>query len=160
MDEWILYGANGYTGELIARAASGRGCHPTLAGRNEQRVGKLAAELGCASRAFALTNAAGIVPQLSGARLLLNCADPFSATAVPLMDACLSAGVSYLDITGEIAVIESAAERDERAKRAGVVLIPAVGFDVVPSDCLAAALGRPVAELRRDCCWPSPGRAT
>ncbi len=140
MDEWILYGANGYTGELIARAESRRGWRPTLAGRNEQRVSKLAAELGCPSRAFALKHATEIVSQLSGARLVLNCAGPFSATAVPLIEACLSAGVSYLDITGEIAVIESAAARDERAKRAGVVLIPAVGFDVVPSDCLAALL--------------------
>lgn len=140
MDEWILYGANGYTGELIARAASRGGWRPTLAGRNEQQVTRLAAELGCPSRMFALTSAATILQQLRGARLVLNCAGPFSATAVPLLEACLSTGVSYLDITGEIAVIEAAAARDERAKQAGVVLIPAVGFDVVPSDCLAALL--------------------
>jgi short subunit dehydrogenase-like uncharacterized protein len=56
------------------------------------------------------------------------------------MDACLSTGTDYLDITGEIEVILAAASRDQRAKQAGVALIPAVGFDVVPSDCLAAML--------------------
>jgi short subunit dehydrogenase-like uncharacterized protein len=59
-----------------------------------------------------------------------------------MMDACLTAGVHYLDITGEIAVIEAAAARHVKAAEAGVALIPAVGFDVVPSDCLAAMLSR------------------
>ena len=51
-------------------------------------------------------------------------------------------GGHYLDITGEIPVIEAAASRHDRAVKAGVCLIPAVGFDVVPSDCLAAMLAR------------------
>lgn len=140
MDNWVLYGANGYTGELIAREASRRGLDLILAGRDAERIPKLAAELGRPSRVFALSNAADIVKQLADARLVLNCAGPFSATAVPLLDACLSAGVHYLDITGEIDAIEAAASRNERAKKAGIVLIAAVGFDVVPSDCLAALL--------------------
>jgi short subunit dehydrogenase-like uncharacterized protein len=52
----------------------------------------------------------------------------------------LESHVNYLDITGEIAVIEAAAARHDRAVQAGVSLLPAVGFDVVPSDCLAAML--------------------
>ena len=57
-----------------------------------------------------------------------------------MMEACLAAGTHYLDITGEIDVIEAAAAMHDRAARAAVRLIPAVGFDVVPSDCLAAML--------------------
>ena len=57
-----------------------------------------------------------------------------------MMDACLQAGASYLDITGEIDVIELGASRHEETRRAGVAVIPAVGFDIVPSDCLAAQL--------------------
>jgi short subunit dehydrogenase-like uncharacterized protein len=140
MTTWILYGANGYTGELIAREASRRGLRPILAGRDGPRVSRLAVELGCPARVFALSDVADIVRHLAGAQLLLNCAGPFSATAVPLLEACLLAGVDYLDITGEIDVIEAAAALNERAKQAGIVLIPAVGFDVVPSDCLAALL--------------------
>ena len=89
---------------------------------------------------FGLSPADGIAEGIAGARLVLNCAGPFSATAVPLMEACLAARSHYLDITGEIGVIEAAAERHERARSAGVAIIPAVGFDVVPTDCLAAHL--------------------
>ena len=46
----------------------------------------------------------------------------------------------YLDITGEISAFEACWARSEEAKRRGVVLLPGVGFDVVPSDCLAARL--------------------
>lgn len=140
MPDWMLYGTTGYTGELIAREAVRRGMRPLLAGRDAAAVGRLAGELGCQSRTFALSDAVALPSQLAEVRLVLNCAGPFSATAAPLMEACLRAGVHYLDITGELAVIEAAAALSDRAKAAGVALIPAVGFDVVPSDCLAAIL--------------------
>jgi short subunit dehydrogenase-like uncharacterized protein len=57
-----------------------------------------------------------------------------------MMRACLARAVHYLDITGEIDVFESAHGFDTQARRAGVLLCPGVGFDVVPSDCLAARL--------------------
>ncbi len=56
------------------------------------------------------------------------------------MNGCIAAGADYMDITGEIEVIELGHSLDARAKEAGVAVIPAVGFDVVPSDCLAAML--------------------
>src|SRR5262249_45514185 len=75
-----------------------------------------------------------------GLSTVLNCAGPFERTAAPLMEGCLQAGVNYCDITGELNVIEDAAARHDRAREAGISLMPAVGFDVVPSDCLAAQL--------------------
>lgn len=137
---WLLYGAYGYTGDLIAREAAGRGMTPVLAGRDEEKVRALADELGLPSRVFGLDDHDVIVEQVAGVRAVLNCAGPFSQTARPMMEACLVAGVHYLDITGEIDVIEAAAALDERAKKAGIVIMPAVGFDVVPTDCLAAML--------------------
>ena len=50
----MIYGANGYTGELAAREAAGRGLKPILAGRNAEAVGALASELGLPHRAFSL----------------------------------------------------------------------------------------------------------
>jgi short subunit dehydrogenase-like uncharacterized protein len=50
----------------------------------------------------------------------------------------LRAGIHYLDITGEIAVLEMLAGRDAEARTAGVTLLPGAGFDVVPTACLAA----------------------
>jgi short subunit dehydrogenase-like uncharacterized protein len=137
---WLLYGANGYTGRLIAREAASRGQRPVLTGRNSEVIRALAKELHCCDRVFGLESVDDIITNLADVRAVLNCAGPFSNTAPPLLDACLRAKVHYLDITGEIDVIEAAAALDGRAREAGVTLLPAVGFDVVPSDCLAAML--------------------
>jgi short subunit dehydrogenase-like uncharacterized protein len=137
-----VYGANGYTGRRIAAEAAARGLHPTLAGRDASKIEPLAAELNCESRVFSLTTPAEIARHLEGVVAVLHCAGPFSATAQPMMEGCLAAGVHYLDITGEIDVIESAAGRHDRAVAAGISLLPAVGMDVVPSDCLSARLAQ------------------
>ena len=134
---WMIYGANGYTGDLISREAVRRGEKPVLAGRNAEEVQALARELGCEVRVFDLDHI-----DLSGVKLVLHCAGPFIRTSKPMVDACLAAGVHYLDITGEIAVFESIFARDAEARRRGVILLPGVGFDVVPTDCLAAMLHR------------------
>jgi len=135
---WLLYGANGYTGELIAREAVRRGLRPVLAGRTRAAVDALARELGLESRVFALGTPEPSA--LAGITLVLHCAGPFSATAEPMMRACLAAGAHYLDITGEVAVFELAQRQDAAARAAGVVVCPGVGFDVVPTDCVALAL--------------------
>jgi short subunit dehydrogenase-like uncharacterized protein len=132
---WMIYGANGYTGELIAREAARRGQRPILAGRNAVAIEPLARELGCEWRAFDLAQ-----PDLGGVELVLHCAGPFMHTSKPMVDACLAAGAHYLDITGEIGVFEAVFRRDAEAKERNVTLLPGVGFDVVPTDCLAAML--------------------
>ncbi|HZF25553.1 MAG TPA: saccharopine dehydrogenase NADP-binding domain-containing protein [Steroidobacteraceae bacterium] len=137
---WLLYGANGYTGELIAREAAARGQRPILAGRNAAAIEKLARELGCEGRPFALDDEAALSKGLSGVAVVLHCAGPFSTTAYPMMRACLRARAHYLDITGEIDVFERAHSLDREAREAGILLCPGAGFDVVPSDCLAAQI--------------------
>ena len=140
MTDWLLYGITGYTGKLIVREAMRRGLRPIVGGRDPKAVAMAAKELGCESRVFAIDRPNFVAEHLRGVKLVLNCAGPFMRTAPTLMAACIEAGVSYLDITGEIDVIEQAAALDAAAKKAGVTLLPAVGFDVVPSDCLAALL--------------------
>ena len=128
---WLLYGANGYTGELIAREAARRGHRPILAGRDAAKIEPLARELGCEARTFALDDI-----RLDGVNLVLHCAGPFVLTSAPMVDACVRANAHYLDITGEISVFESILNR----KGDAVTLLPGAGFDVVPTDCLAAML--------------------
>lgn len=140
MAQWMLYGANGYTGQLIAREAVRRGLSPTLAGREPGKVGAVARELGLPHRVFALGRPEDVIAQLNGMTLVLHCAGPFSATGAPMMDGCLRSGAHYLDITGEIDVFEQAVARDAQARAADLLLCPGVGFDVVPTDCVAAAL--------------------
>src|ERR1700733_5625581 len=138
--EWILYGANGYTARCITEECVRNGQRPLLAGRNASAIAELAVQTGFEQRVFGLDDATELRSKIRGARLVLNCAGPFSATARPMTEACLAEHAHYLDITGEIDVIEAAAALDSRARAASVILLPAIGFDVVPSDCLAAKL--------------------
>ncbi|WNV83503.1 saccharopine dehydrogenase NADP-binding domain-containing protein [Umezawaea sp. Da 62-37] len=137
MTTWMLYGANGYTGGLIAELAVRRGLRPVLAGRSAAKIAPLAERLGLEHRAFDLDRAAEALHDVD---VVAHCAGPFSATSRPMVDACLASGTHYTDITGEIDVFEAVAARDGEAKAAGVVLLPGAGFDVVPTDCVAAML--------------------
>ena len=134
----MIYGANGYSGELIARESKKRGFRPILAGRNAEQIKALAEQLKFKYRVFDLAQPAQI--DLSGVDVVLNCAGPFSKTASAMIAACLKAKVHYLDITGEISVFAQAHALDQSARDAGIVLCPGVGFDVVPTDCVAALL--------------------
>jgi len=136
---WLLYGATGYTGRKIARQAIANGMRPTLAGRGAA-VRALGDELGLPVRVFDLEDRAAVRKGLDDMQLVLHCAGPFSATAAPMIEACLDVGAHYLDITGEIDVFELAARHDAAARERGIVLCAGVGFDVVPTDCVAAAL--------------------
>ena len=148
-DQFLIYGANGYTGELTARVAVEQGLRPILAGRNQPQVAALAARLDLPYRVAALDDAAALDQMLQDVAVVLHCAGPFVHTATPMVDACLRHRVHYLDITGEIAVFEALAARYDEARRAGVMLLPGAGFDVVPSDCLAAHLARRLPSATR-----------
>jgi short subunit dehydrogenase-like uncharacterized protein len=139
---WLLYGANGYTGQLIAGEAARRGMRPVLAGRDAASIELLGRSLNLETRVFPLDDPSRLSRGLSGIAAVLHCAGPFAHTSAPMVRACLESGASYLDITGEIAVFESIFRLDDEAKRRGVALIPGVGFDVVPTDSLAAMLAR------------------
>lgn len=137
---WLVYGAYGYTGRLIASEAVRRGMTPILAGRRRGPLSGLAEKLGLEYRVFSLDDPGAIVEALGDVDLVLHCAGPFSRTAPPMIEACLDRGAHYLDITGEIDVFQHAHGLDARASREGVSLLPGVGFDVVPTDCMALKL--------------------
>jgi short subunit dehydrogenase-like uncharacterized protein len=136
----LVYGANGYTGQLIVEECLRRGLRPILAGRRAETLAPLAARHGLEVRVCSLDDATGLQAALSGVRVVLHAAGPFFRTSAPMVRACLAAQVHYLDITGEIAVFEACRARHEAAVAAEVVIMPGVGFDVVPTDCLAARL--------------------
>ncbi|MFQ3322964.1 MAG: short subunit dehydrogenase-like uncharacterized protein [Pseudomonadales bacterium] len=141
-DNWMIYGANGYTGKIAAEQAAEKGRRPLLAGRSEAKVKPVADALKLDYVIFDLADVTATEKALTDVDLVLHCAGPFSATSKPMVDACLKTKTHYLDITGEIAVFEDIHGRDAEAKQAGVALIPGVGFDIVPSDCLAALLAQ------------------
>lgn len=137
---WLLYGANGYSGERAARAAKKLGRHPVLAGRNEEEISRLAKELDLPYRVFAVDDIAAIREHLWDIAVVVHAAGPFSVTSEPMIQACIASGVHYVDITGEVGVFERAQQLAREARKAGVVVCPGVGFDVIPTDCVAAVL--------------------
>lgn len=136
-EPWLIYGATGYTGRLIAAEARRQGLTPILAGRSEDRIRPLAEELQLEWRVAPLDDGQALRQALGDVAAVLHCAGPFVDTSAPMVEACLEVGAHYLDITGEIPVFEAAYARDAAARARGIVLMPGVGFDVVPTDCLA-----------------------
>lgn len=139
-DALLLYGATGYTGGLILEEALRRGLRPVLSGRNATAVRALAGRHNLEARPVSLQDAAALDATLEGIRVVLHCAGPFARLGPPMISACMRRGVHYLDITGEIEVFEHCARAGAKAASLGLTLLPGVGFDVVPSDCLAAHL--------------------
>ena len=135
---WMIYGATGYTGRLVAELAVQRGQRPVLAGRNDRDLAELAGRLDLEHRSFPLTDSVRLRDGLHGIDVVAHCAGPFSATSKAMVDACLATRTHYLDITGEIDVLEAVLARGSEARDAQVALLPGSGFDVVPTDCLAA----------------------
>jgi short subunit dehydrogenase-like uncharacterized protein len=140
----VIYGSTGYTGRLVVEEALRRGLRPVLAGRNGEALEIQAEAHDLECRVAGVDHAGALDAMLEGAQVVLHCAGPFVHTWRAMSDACLRTRTHYLDITGEIAVFEGLARRDAEARQHGIMLLPGTGFDVVPSDCLAAHLARRV----------------
>lgn len=144
----LLYGASGYSGRLVTDALRAAGEAPVLSGRDDARLRSAAASAGLTRRAARLDDPAAVDAALDGITLVLNAAGPFSRTAETLAKACLARGIHYLDLCGEVPVLERLSRLHQTARARGVMLLPAIGFDVVPTDCLAAHVARRMRAAR------------
>jgi short subunit dehydrogenase-like uncharacterized protein len=129
----LIYGANGYTGKLFAKHLIEKGIRPILAGRSNKVV-NLAKEMACESMVFSIENAAENIKDIDA---LINLAGPFSITQESLIKACIEARVHYLDIAGEYNEVKKSFEYSLQARKAGIIVLPAAGFGVVPTDIAA-----------------------
>ncbi len=155
----LIYGAYGYTGRLIVEECVRRGLRPIVAGRDADALQEIAVRYDLEMRVASLFAGSGggrprltppgalppmphdeLLAMLDGVKVVLHCAGPFFRTSAMMVQACLEVGAHYLDITGEIAVFEECRHRHTAARQRNVVILPGVGFDVVPTDCLAAKL--------------------
>ena len=134
---WVLYGAYGFTGRLILDQALALGLRPVVAGRSADKIGEMARTHGLEQCVASMDDADALTQMLRGARLVLNAAGPMGETAVPLMQACLSAGSRYVDIGGDVSVLRKQLELAGAFQQARIAAVLAVGFDVVPTDYAA-----------------------
>ncbi len=139
-NQFLLYGANGYTGKLIAKLLATYNLQPILAGRTEANIKPLADELQLPYRIIDLDDAVQLEKALSEIKLVLHAAGPYVYTAKQMIEACLKTGVHYIDINGDISVFEMLKKYDSLAKEKNIMVMPGVGFDVVPTDCVALQL--------------------
>jgi short subunit dehydrogenase-like uncharacterized protein len=149
---WMIYGANGYAGRLVAREAVALGERPLLAGRSAEKIRRVAEELGLPWVAFDLGDHAAAVAALRGVELVLLAAGPFDGLAQPMMEACLEAGTHYTDLDNELLVFRAAQERDVRARERGVAIVPGIGFGTIATGSLVKRLVAEMPEaIRLEC---------
>lgn len=132
----LIYGAYGYSGRLITREAVNRGLRPLLAGRSRNRLQEWGEQMSLPTQTVVLGESEKLRSILDDVSVVLHCAGPFVYTARPMVEACLATGTHYLDITGEPDVFADIREYATKASEEGVMLLPGMGFDVVPTDCL------------------------
>ncbi len=140
MENFFIYGAYGYTGRLITEYAVKQGLKPIIGGRDATKIEDLAKQYELDYEVLNANDPAkwdAILPKVA---LVLNCAGPFALTVKDIVPKCIAHGVHYLDITGEIEVFEYIESLGQNALDKNTVLMPGVGFDVVPTDCLSSQL--------------------
>jgi len=136
----VVYGSYGYTGKLIINECLSKNLQVILAGRNENQLKLQSEQSGYPYKVVASDDLNGLKKLLEPAAIVIHCGGPFKHTAKTMSDACLATKTHYTDITGEYQVFESLSELDQQGKEKGITIMPGVGFDVVPSDCLALHL--------------------
>jgi len=151
MSDWLIYGANGYSAQLAAERAIRLGMRPVIGGRNDEAVRAVAQRLGLDWISSSLDDVDVLASKLRGFKVVAHCAGPFAHTAKQMMQAAIRAGVHYVDITGEIPVFELGQQLHHDAQAAGVVICPGVGFDVIPTDCVAACLKQALPDATQLC---------
>ncbi len=141
MNKWVIYGSYGYTGNLIAELAASAGDPDViLSGRNKEKLRKQSERLELENMPADLDSPDELDKLLKGVDVVLHCAGPFTHTWRAMAEACLRNKCHYLDITGEIEVFEALKGLGNEFEKNSLMAMPGVGFDVVPSDCLAALL--------------------
>jgi short subunit dehydrogenase-like uncharacterized protein len=149
MSRLMIYEATGHTGKLVARQAHAAGLNFVIGGRDAVKLRDLSAELDVDFNTFDLDDPSIVWKNLYGFSIYLNCAGLFVRTAEPLISGCIATGMHYLDINAEINVFRLAEELADEAAAARIMLLQGVGWDVVPTDCLAALTVQRVQKRQR-----------
>jgi short subunit dehydrogenase-like uncharacterized protein len=135
-----VYGATGFTGELIARELKRRGADFLIAGRDRGKLEALSEELGGVPfAAVSVDDPAGLRKILEPCSVVVACAGPFGLYGEPVVAAAVDTETHYLDTTGEQGFMRVVFERyGERAAEKGAALVSGMGFDYAPGDLIAA----------------------
>jgi short subunit dehydrogenase-like uncharacterized protein len=161
----LLYGAGGFTGRQTVAyfaAHAPAGLRWAIAGprRHTLQAARTAARASLSDRDLIVApseDRAAVDAAVARSRIVLSTAGPFALYGTPIVDACVRLGTHYVDITGETPWMREIASRyHDAAAASSTRIVPACGFDSIPSDLGAllmvrhvrAAFGVPCAEVR------------
>jgi saccharopine dehydrogenase (NAD+, L-lysine-forming) len=141
----LLLGAAGNSGRLIAAELAARGLSVRLAGRRRGPLEELARVLGADGattdvRTVDVGDATSLAEAITDVGVVLSTIGPFARQAGPVIDACLAAGVSYVDIANEWAAVRGLLDRDEQARAHAVTLVTGAGFGPAATETLVLRL--------------------
>ncbi|MBO2464615.1 saccharopine dehydrogenase NADP-binding domain-containing protein [Actinomadura violacea] len=136
----VVFGAYGHTGRFVVAGLRERGFVPVLSGRDAGKLDAMARESGLEARPASVDDPASLDRALAGAAAVVNSAGPFAATAAPVVEAALRAGIPYVDVAAEIeANLDTFARFADRARAAGAMVVPAMAFYGGLGDLLVTA---------------------
>lgn len=126
----LIVGATGVFGSRLARlAAREPGVRLTLAGRRPGTLTALASELGCASQPLDRDRVEA--RELEGFDAVIDCAGPFQGSHTRLIEQCIAARVTYIDLADGHDFVCSIGRFDATAKAAGISVI--TGASSIPA---------------------------
>ena len=145
-----VIGASGFTGGLVVELLGGAGLAMRLAGRNQQKLQSLAQRISLPTEIARLDarDRISLAKTISGSRVVINCAGPFSDSGIEVVKAAAEAGAHYLDVTGEQSFIARVInECGQLALDRNVCLVPACAFEYAIADAASAYLRSRLGEL-------------
>ncbi|MDX2196812.1 MAG: saccharopine dehydrogenase NADP-binding domain-containing protein [Cytophagales bacterium] len=139
MDDILVYGANGFTAQLVIAELVNKGLRPTLAGRSKKII-KIAQNYGLNYKIFEIWNKQNTIQNIDGHKLLINLAGPYHDTFAPILEACLATHTHYIDAEGDVHMLQEMYRYHEKTVKAEIMLLPGVGFAIAPTDILGYML--------------------
>src|SRR5687768_12695972 len=124
----VVFGATGLTGRQVAKylaeRTAGDGARWAAAARNPAKLEQALGELGVTAPETIVADVndpASLAAMASRTRVVLNLAGPYTLYGRPVIEACVSGGAHYMDLTGEIPFARQIIDvYDGRAAEAGV----------------------------------------
>ena len=136
----VIYGANGFSGRLIAEFLREYNVPFTAAGRSLTRLQEVMNHVpGIETAEYECVETQGTVGELtrlfSGAKVVCNTAGPFIYNGPRVIEAAFNADCHYLDIGGEQAWVRTVSETwGEKFAERGLLAAPATAFMSAVSD--------------------------